>query len=80
MPYIIPERRTKVLLEGADTVGELNFEITNVIWTYTQRMGLDYRTINDVLGALEGAKLEYYRRVATVYETKKIAENGDVYE
>jgi len=80
MPYIAPERRTKVLLEGADTVGELNFEITNVILTYTERMGLDYRTINDVLGALSGAAHEYYRRVAEPYENKKILENGDVYQ
>jgi len=32
-----------------------------------------------VLGALEGAKTEFIRRVITPYENKKCAENGDVY-
>jgi len=41
--------------------------------------GLSYTFINDCVGALEGAKLELYRRVASPYEDKKIAENGDVY-
>jgi hypothetical protein len=39
----------------------------------------DYQAINDCLGALEGAKLELYRRVAAPYEDRKIQENGDVY-
>jgi hypothetical protein len=38
-----------------------------------------YQSINDVLGALEGAKLEFYRRIAAPYEDTKIQENGDVY-
>jgi hypothetical protein len=42
-------------------------------------MGLSYQTINDIVGALEGAKLEFYRRVAVPYEDKKIIENGDVF-
>jgi len=33
----------------------------------------------DVLGALEGAKQEFYRRKVVQYEENKIAENGDVY-
>jgi len=32
----------------------------------------------DVLGALECAKLEFYRRLVAVYEDVKIRENGDV--
>jgi len=35
--------------------------------------------INAIIGALECAKLELYRRVAAPYEDDKIAENGDVY-
>jgi len=31
------------------------------------------------MGALEGAKLEFYRRVVVPYEEKKMKENGDVY-
>lgn len=36
-----------------------------------------YQTINDVVGALEGTKLEFYRRQATPHEQIKIHENGD---
>jgi hypothetical protein len=60
------------------TPGELNFMITQIVSTYWGQEQ-DYRAINDVLGALEGAKLEFYRRVAVPYEDKKIVENGDVY-
>lgn len=31
------------------------------------------------MGAVEGAKTEFYRRIAVPYEEKKIRENGDVY-
>jgi len=40
---------------------------------------LRYQNINDLLGALEGAKLELYRRVAAPYEDEKVESNGDVY-
>jgi hypothetical protein len=46
---------------------------------YLRKHGLSYHNINDILGALEGAKLEFYRRVAVPYENGKIQENGDVY-
>jgi hypothetical protein len=35
--------------------------------------------MNDVVGALEGAKAEFQRIVVAPYEDKKMAENGDVY-
>ena len=61
------------------TVGELNYMITIQCREYLERHGLKYQTVNDILGALEGAKLEFYRRVAAPYEDKKIKENGDCY-
>jgi hypothetical protein len=80
MPYITQEKR-EMLKAGSPTqnVGELNYAITKVIVDYIKLQGLKYQTINDVLGALEGAKLEFYARVARPYENGKIAENGDVY-
>lgn len=33
-----------------------------------------------MVGALECAKLELYRRIAIPYEEQKIQENGDVYD
>ncbi len=60
--------------------GELNWAITTLVIEYmTLHNGPKYSVINDVVGALECAKLEAYRRVAGWYEDKKIAENGDVY-
>jgi hypothetical protein len=80
MPYINQHRRQR-LAEGRDAprnTGELNYVITNIINEYYKYEG-GYSSINDVLGALEGAKLEFYRRAAAPYEDQKIQENGDVY-
>lgn len=79
MPYIDKTRRAR-FNSHADvprTAGELNYVITKTIMEYYYDGG--YQKINDVLGALEGAKLEFYRRVAAPYEDQKIEENGDVY-
>ena len=81
MPYISKIRRDE-MFEGDPTpltVGELNFLLTMVVKEYLNSKGLSYRTINDIMGALEGAKLEFYRRVAGPYEDNKITENGDIY-
>ena len=79
MPYI-PKNSRLSALSTPSTAGELNFAITTVVNEYLQRKGLKYDTINDILGALEGSKLEFYRRIAVPYENVKLAENGDVYE
>jgi hypothetical protein len=63
-----------------DSSGELNYAFTELAKLYMNQHGLSYQTINDIVGALEGAKAEFYRRVAVPYEDKKIEENGDVYE
>lgn len=81
MPYIKQERRDLIDLGLIpETAGELNFVITSLILAYQRKKGLSYRTINDIVGALEGAKLEYYRRIAVPYENGKMLDNGDVYE
>lgn len=94
MPYIKESRRedfenenpwnSRTLNGCPQTEGELNYIITKIINAYAheRRWGheqLCYKSINDVLGALEGAKLEFYARVARPYEEKKRIENGDVY-
>lgn len=82
MPYIHKERRNDLVpdpLDNSATTGELNFQITAVVKRYLDLKGTNYKTINDIIGALEGAKLEFYRRVAVPYEDTKIIENGDVY-
>ena len=78
MPYIDPETRESAYVDP-NNAGELNFAITTLLTEYKARRGLSYQTINDILGALEGAKAEFYRRVAVPYENQKLTENGDVY-
>jgi SLT domain-containing protein len=83
MPYITQDRRKQLNPhsydpEWASTPGELNYQITELIKQYWKSTG-NYQGINDIVGVLEGAKLEFYRRIAVPYEDKKIAENGDVY-
>lgn len=81
MPYIKQERRgiLRDFYDQPDNSGELNFQLTQVVLEYMEKHGKSYAAVNDILGALEGAKLEFYRRVAAPYEDRKIAENGDVY-
>ena len=62
-----------------ETAGELNFIVTRILNRYVEQKGLSYQTINDIVGALEGSKMEFYRRVAVPYEQGKIEINGDVY-
>ena len=81
MPYIKKEDRARLAVDPSDiqTAGELNYYVTMVIQRYVRNKGLCYQTINDITGALENCKLEFYRRVVSSYEQEKIKSNGDVY-
>ena len=85
MPYIVEEKRDKLHCCSCErsrmslVPGELNYLFTTIIRDYIKQQGLCYQSINDILGALEGAKQEFYRRVAIPYEDKKKEENGDVF-
>lgn len=79
MPYVDNRTRAELEKRTPQTPGELNYAITQLLIAYTKSQGLSYQTINDINGAVEGAKLEYYFRVARKYEDRKIRENGDVY-
>jgi hypothetical protein len=59
--------------------GQLNYVITSLCDEYIGNEGLSYASINEVIGVLECAKLELYRRIAVPYENAKLEENGDVY-
>lgn len=87
MPYITPPRRrqlnriTKAITTDIDlqtTKGDLNFLLSTTVGEYVLAKGIDYDSINDVMGALTGCLLEFYRRVAVPYEKKKIKINGDI--
>ena len=94
MPYITkPERTryddlikkiTECLLEKfpADngksfSEGDLNYVISSIVWKlFDNKPG--YKTGNTLVGVLDCAKQEFYRRKLASYEDKKIIENGDV--
>lgn len=83
MPYINSENRDKLTPKFdlyAQNSGDLNYQLTMVILDYIKHNGKQYKQINDVIGALEGCKLEFYRRFAVPYENTKIESNGDVYD
>jgi hypothetical protein len=80
VPYIKQAERDLIDEGGiVYTAGQLNYVITRMVDEYITGHDLSYSTINDIIGALECAKLEAYRRVAAVYEDDKIELNGDVY-
>jgi F0F1-type ATP synthase gamma subunit len=61
-----------------DFVGALNYLITYIVKHRIKRHGLKYGVISSIVGTLTCTMLEFYRRVASPYEDKKIKENGDV--
>lgn len=81
MPYVKPEIRDRIDRGGTpENSGELNYAITRLLDGYLKRKDLlGYAELNEVVGALECAKLELYRRLMAPYEDDKIDENGDVY-
>jgi hypothetical protein len=82
MPYINQTAREMVepqSLRAAETAGELNYQITALAWRYANHSGMSYTTFNEIIGVLECAKQEFYRRIAAPYEDRKRVENGDVY-
>lgn len=78
MPYIKQEDKERVLTTGPTNAGELNFALTVLVQGYFVNNGSRYQQINDIVGALEGCKLEFTRRVTNPYEDVKIKLNGDV--
>jgi hypothetical protein len=59
-------------------VGDLNYLISTLLDDYIGPT-ISYAKINDVIGVLECAKMELYRRLAVDYENEKAHLNGDVY-
>ena len=85
MPYIPKVDRERILYDKPywvwphpHNVGELNFVITKLIVEYLGNVP-HYEQYNAVVGVLECAKLEIYRRLIAVYEDLKMHENGDVF-
>ena len=84
MPYIKQEDRNALGNRDPENAGELNYLLTQIVLEYLignkeTNYNANYQRYNDAMGALEGCKLELYRRAIAPYEDKKIQENGDVY-
>ena len=83
MPYITKDDRQKFMwieqeLENIAldmSAGDLQYLIALAI-KYMDPY--NYQTMNDVMGALAGAQMEFYRRKVAPYEDTKIEANGDV--
>jgi hypothetical protein len=85
MPYIKKENRDRLkpLVDAFETVeilssGELNYLLTMLTHRFLNQESESYSRYNDAMGALEGAKLELYRRHIASYENDMIKANGDV--
>lgn len=87
MPYIKPEDRTPLdplidqlcaALPAEDFAGQFNYVVSRLCADVLETKQ-NYARINELVGALECAKLELYRRVAAPYEDTKVEQNGDVY-
>lgn len=87
MPYIPMEQRMELMpiVEAIEAntpknAGEIQYLIARLIDEYLySKDGARYQDMNDVMGALSGAQLEFYRCVVAPYEDKKMLENCGVY-
>ena len=89
MPYIEEEYRkdlesdlkrirTGLLWFRDKGPGLLNYIITKILVSWLGS-NPNYAKYNEVIGVLECAKLELYRRQVAAYEERKCRTNGDVY-
>lgn len=93
MPYINESKREELdacidnLIRCLDP--EKDLIVSNILgdinYTFSRILGglmgtTSYNKIAMITGVLENIKQEFYRRVASPYEDKKILENGDIKE
>lgn len=85
MPYIHEEDRKRFMFLESElenccrydklTAGEMQYIIAMMI---KHSRPENYQDMNDIMGALAGAQMEFYRRTVAPYEDTKIKLNGDV--
>jgi len=79
MPYIPNSDKNKSNEGIYSDAGSLNYSIHQLIHKYLEQNKESYQTYNDIIGVLDCAKMELYRRLVSDYEDKKILQNGDVF-
>ena len=84
MPYVSQDERKALkpltdAFEALDieSAGTLNYLVTMLCRAFLKKRRR-YEAFNAVVGVLECAKLELYRRWVAPYEDEKIAEHGDL--
>ncbi len=84
MPYI-PRNEQDVINRRINTLGvvttpgQLNYAINILLFQYLAGEPTTYQRLNEIIGALECAKLEFTRRLVVPYEDLKRDQNGDIY-
>jgi hypothetical protein len=64
--------------EFGSILGDINYVFSRVLGGLMRDPS--YNKIAMITGVLENIKQEFYRRIASPYEDKKIVENGDIKE
>jgi len=90
MPYIDKQSRIKfetilqdfeeTLKENDLSAGDMNYLISSMLHKYSTKNEPNYSKYNEIIGLLECAKMEFYRRLISNYEDVKINTNGDVFK
>lgn len=84
MPYIKEEDRRKfygpirLMVDAIENDGELNYCISRIIHQLLEKRGKNYQNMNNIIGAIECAKMEFIRTIISPYEDIKKSENGNV--
>ena len=79
MPYIPKADRQRRNL-AAMNVGELTYQIQQLIHLYLSEHGLRYQGIAEISGVLHQVQRDFDERVVEQYEKMKRAANGDVWD
>jgi hypothetical protein len=84
MPYILQSDRKRLntliskLSDKIQTEGDLNYVITSLLHKEVDNAGECYATYNKLMGVMDCASREFYRKKVAPYEEKKILDNGDI--
>lgn len=81
MPYIDQEARKRLRNHHSlnpKTDGEVVYLLTTICRNYMPANPC-FEDYERIIGALECAKLEFYRRMVATYEDEKLGQNGDVF-
>lgn len=72
----------KHIIIDENILGDINYIFSKILKKLMiESVGIDnigYAKRNNIIGVLECAKLEFYRRFLSPYEDQKISENGDI--